>query len=166
MRLLTLLTFVAALGSGLVAGVFFAFSAFVMQALGRLPADKGIAAMQSINVAAITPVFMAVFLGTAASSLALAVPAGLRLSAPGSGLVLTASLLYLVGVFGVTIAFNVPLNDALAGVKWDSAEGADLWRRYLGTWTFWNHARTFASLLSLLLFLLAMTNRFGSAERS
>ena len=29
----------AAVGSGLVAGIFFAFSAFIMKALGRLPQD-------------------------------------------------------------------------------------------------------------------------------
>jgi uncharacterized membrane protein len=45
-----LLTFVAALGSGLVAGIFFAFSNFVMKALARVSPAQGIAAMQSINV--------------------------------------------------------------------------------------------------------------------
>jgi uncharacterized membrane protein len=52
------LTLFAALGCGVVAGVFFAFSAFVMRALARLPAQQGIAAMQAINVAAVTPVFI------------------------------------------------------------------------------------------------------------
>ena len=53
------LTLGTALGCGTIAGVFFAFSAFVMKALHRLPAVQGIAAMQSINVVAITPAFMA-----------------------------------------------------------------------------------------------------------
>jgi uncharacterized membrane protein len=44
------LTFVSKLGSGLVAGIFFSFSNFFMKALARLPPDKGIAAMQNINV--------------------------------------------------------------------------------------------------------------------
>ena len=44
-----LLTFIAALGSGLVAGIFFAFSNFVMKALARVPPAQGVAAMQSIN---------------------------------------------------------------------------------------------------------------------
>ena len=48
--LLFILTLLAALGSGLVAGIFFAFSAFIMSALGRVAAQCGIAAMQSINV--------------------------------------------------------------------------------------------------------------------
>ncbi|MGH7600945.1 MAG: hypothetical protein ACREOI_31695, partial [bacterium] len=61
--LLFVLTLFAALGCGLIAGVFFAFSAFVMKALSRLPPSEGIAAMQSINVAVINPVFLTVFLG-------------------------------------------------------------------------------------------------------
>jgi uncharacterized membrane protein len=40
---------------------------------------------------------------------------------------LVGSLFYLVGTVGVTIAFNVPLNNALAIVKPESAEGASLW---------------------------------------
>ena len=63
-RLLYIATFAAALGAGLVAGIFFAFSTFVMGALGRLPQAAGISAMQSINVVVINPVFLSVFMGT------------------------------------------------------------------------------------------------------
>ena len=68
-QLLFALTLVAALGCGLVAGVFFAFSSFVMKALARLPAGEGIAAMQSINVVVLNPWFMMVFLGTGGASI-------------------------------------------------------------------------------------------------
>jgi len=47
--LLTVLPLLAALGSGVVAGVFFAFSSFVIPALARLPPAQGVLAMQSIN---------------------------------------------------------------------------------------------------------------------
>jgi hypothetical protein len=47
------LTLIAAVGCGLVAGVFFAFSSFVMNALARLQPAQGVAAMQAINLAAI-----------------------------------------------------------------------------------------------------------------
>lgn len=59
-----LLTVAAVLGCGLNAGVFFAFSGFVMAALRRLPAPQGIAAMQSINVTAVRPPLMAALFGT------------------------------------------------------------------------------------------------------
>lgn len=66
-QLLFALTLFGALGCGLVAGIFFAFSAFVMKALSRLPPGEGIAAMQSINVAVLNSWFMTAFLGTAAA---------------------------------------------------------------------------------------------------
>ena len=146
------LKLVSALGCGLVAGVFFAFSTFVMQALGQRPPAEGIAAMQSINVTVIDPWFMTVFLGTAVACLLLAVAILLKWSPIIPTALLIASLLYLVGSFGVTILFNVPLNDALAVVKPASSEGASLWAKYLTAWTFWNHVRTIASLAAAALF--------------
>ena len=71
--LLGALTVAAALGCGVNAGVFFAFSSFVMKALGRLQPAQGIAAMQSINRVAVTPVFMTALFGTAAACVAAAV---------------------------------------------------------------------------------------------
>ena len=62
----------AALGSGLVAGVLFAFSTFVMAGLVRLPPEQGLAAMQSINRSALRPPFMAALFGTALGCLGLA----------------------------------------------------------------------------------------------
>src|SRR3981081_1077061 len=91
------LTLCSALGSGLMAGVFFAFSTFVMKALARLPAAQGIAAMQSINVAVINPLFMTAFLGTAAGCVLLVVSALMSGRRPGVVYLLAGALLYLVG---------------------------------------------------------------------
>jgi uncharacterized membrane protein len=115
---------VAALSCGLMAGVFFAFSAFVMKALARLPPAQGIAAMQAINVAAITPAFMGALFGTPALCLALAVTALLRWGEPGAVWLLVGGLLYLVGAIVVTMAFNVPRNNALGALAADSTDGA------------------------------------------
>jgi uncharacterized membrane protein len=155
-RLIFTVTFFSALGSGLVAGVFFAFSVFVMTALGRLPAAGGISAMQSINVAVLNPWFFLAFLGTAAASVLLVVAAVFRWGEPGSSYLLFGSVLYLVGGLLVTIAFNVPLNDALAGIEPDNAEGASLWTHYLSDWTFWNHVRMAASLLAAASYTTAL----------
>ena len=145
-NLLFALAFVSALGCGLMAGVFFAFSAFVMHALARLPPAQGIAAMQSINVAVINPLFMAVFLGTAAACALLAVSSLLRWHKPGASYLLAGGLLYLAGTFLVTIVCNVPRNDALAAVDPASADGASRWAGYIASWTAWNHVRTAAAL--------------------
>jgi uncharacterized membrane protein len=153
--LLAPLTLISALGASLVAGIFFAFSTFVMQALGRLPAANGIAAMQSINITVINPIFMSVFLGTALICSLLAVMACLRWQLAGSGFVLAGCLLYLVGSFGVTMAFNVPLNDQLAPLAPESAESARFWQSYLGDWTRWNTLRCLAALLAAAAFVQA-----------
>lgn len=154
--LLPPLAILAALGSGLIAGTFFAFSAFVMAALARLPPAQGIAAMQRINRTVLNPWFFAAFFGTAALGLAAVVLALLHRSAPGSGLLLAGGLLYLLGCIGVTIAFNVPRNAALARLDADSAAAASPWRRYLREWTAWNHVRTAASLAAAAAFVLAL----------
>jgi uncharacterized membrane protein len=128
------------------AGFFFAFSVSVMKALGRLPPVQGIAAMQSINVVVINPVFLIAFFGTAVSCVAVAISALRTWHGPAAAYLLAGSLLYLVGSFLVTIVFNVPRNDALAAVDPASAAGADLWASYLTAWTAWNHVRTAAAL--------------------
>jgi uncharacterized membrane protein len=154
--LLFVLTLVSTLGAGLVAGIFFAFSAFIMTALGRIPAPKGISAMQSINVAVLNPVFFAAFFGTGLVSLALAVVALAAWSGPASFYLLTGALLYLVGCLLVTMVFNVPLNNRLKAVSAESAQGANTWSDYLSTWTAWNTVRTIASLAASALFILAI----------
>ncbi len=146
--LIRVLTLVSALGCGLMAGFFFAFSACVMKALARLPASAGIAAMQSINVAVINPLFMIAFLGTAAACVTLGVSSLLMRHRPGAIYLLIGSLLYLVGTVLVTIVFNVPRNDALAAVEPANADAAALWGGYLTSWTAWNHVRTAAARYS------------------
>src|SRR6266404_947811 len=150
------LPFVAALGAGLMAGIFFAFSAFVMTALGRLPPPAGIAAMQSINAAILNPLFFVVFFGTAVLCLLAAVAAIVEWPLPEAFYLIAGSVLYLVGALLVTMQRNVPLNLALDRSNPESAEGALLWLRYLRVWTAWNHVRTVASLAAMAAFILAL----------
>ena len=154
--LLLILTLFAALGCGLVAGVFFAFSTFVMAGLGRLRPEQGIASMQSINVTAISPVFMTALFGTAVACIVLAISSLFRLGDARVIYLLAGSGLYLIGVVLVTIIFNLPRNDALAAVDPASDEGARLWASYLDTWTAWNHVRTITGLAATAAFILAL----------
>ena len=142
-----------ALGSGLIAGVFFAFSSFVMHALGRLPADEGIRAMQSINLVVINPSFIGVFFGTALASLALLVIAVVQWSERGAAHLLWGSLAYLIGSIGVTMVCSVPLNQAIAALDAQSADAARVWQRYQTYWTRWNHVRAFAAMIASALFI-------------
>lgn len=150
------LTVVAVLGAGLVAGIFFAFSSFVMKALERIRPAQGIAAMQSINIAVINPLFMTVFMGTGLICVLLGLYSFLGWHRPGARFLLAGSLIYLLGSILVTMAFNVPRNNALAAVDPAGEEGARLWAGYVAGWTAWNHVRTVASLASSALFTLAL----------
>lgn len=152
---LYILKLLAALGCGLIAGVFFAFSTFVMKALAQQLPAQGIATMQSINITVINPWFMTAFLGTSVVCLVLMISSILRWQQPGTAYLLFSALLYLIGCFGVTIVFNVPLNDALAAVNPNSIEGTNLWAEYLKNWTFWNHVRTIAAFIAAALFTIA-----------
>ena len=145
----------AAVGSGAVGGVFFSFSTFTMQGLARLPAQLGMAAMQSINTTAVRPPLMTALFGTGAVCAALA--------ARGLGwwgedrfpLLLAGAALYLVGVIGVTVIGNVPLNDALAAADPRAGTAAPFWATYVRSWTRWNHVRTLCSLAAAATFAVA-----------
>jgi uncharacterized membrane protein len=156
-ELMSGLTLAAALGAGLVAGIFFAFSAFIMAALGRLASEGGISAMQSINVAVLNPMFFFVFFGTAVLALVLAIAALAGWSPSRLLYLLAGSLLYLAGTIFVTMAFNVPLNNRLASIGAKSAEGAGVWKTYLSAWTAWNHVRTIAALAACASFIMALS---------
>jgi uncharacterized membrane protein len=145
-----------ALGAALTAGIFFAFSTFVMSALGQIKPSEGVAAMQSINVAVLNPWFFTVFFGTAAACLGLAVVGVLRWNEPGAPHLLAGGALYLFGCILVTVARNVPLNERLAAVEPDAAETEELWTHYLSAWTRWNHLRTAASLAASALLFMAI----------
>jgi uncharacterized membrane protein len=150
------MTLIAALGCGLIAGAFFAFSAFVMKALARLPHGEGIAAMQSINVVVLNPLFLGVFVGTAIVCVLGLIDSLVRWQTPGAAYVLAGSALYLVGTFLVTRVFNVPLNDALALSAPSDPSSAAIWASYVSSWTAWNHVRTAAALAAAASFSIAL----------
>lgn len=162
--LLLALTLFSVLGCGLIAGVFFAFSAFVMNALAQLPPAQGIAAMQSINVAAINPLFMAVLFGTAAICVLTAISSLLTWHEPRAVYLLAGSMLYLVGTILVTITFNVPLNDTLASTNPASADSASQWPGYVTSWTAWNHVRTAAALAATASFIVAFSKQVAGSS--
>jgi uncharacterized membrane protein len=150
------LTLFAALGCGVMAGVFFAFSAFVMGALARLPARQGIAAMQAINVAAVTPAFMAALFGTALACGALVVSSFFVWGEPFAGYLLTGGVLYLLGTIGPTVVYHVPRNEALAEIEPSSSGAEAHWSRYLRGWTAWNHLRFAAALGASAMLVIAL----------
>jgi uncharacterized membrane protein len=149
-------TWFSAVGSGLMAGLFFTFSVIMMKALDRLPAPQGIAAMQSINKTIINPLFMLVFMGTTVACAVLGVVALFRLDRPEGRWLLAGSLLYLVGCFLLTGGYHVPRNDKLDTFDPSTAEAARYWATYVKDWTLWNHARSLSAIGATVSFVMAL----------
>ena len=145
-------------GTGLVTGLLFAFSNFVMRALAELPSDKGMFAMQRINEMIINPVFLLLFLGTPVLCSVIAVYSVLKMSQPGSLLLLVGSLAYLIGPVVITVRFNVPLNNLLAHA--DVSDCDEIWPMYQLKWQRWNHVRTYIGVASVVFMAMGL----GSIE--
>ncbi len=146
------------LGSATVGGVFFAFSTFVLRALGQLPATQGIAAMQRINVVVLNVLFMGAFLATAILSLAAVARSLAQWSESSNGWLLASGLLYFIGAFLVTLLYNVPRNERLASLDPSSPAAAGYWQTYRREWGAWNHLRTAASLAAAACAAVAMVH--------
>lgn len=154
MKILTGLSATATLLlTGLVAGVFFAYSVSVMIGLDAVRPDQAIATMRSINEKIQNPVFLVTFLLTPVA----AAVTGVLLLVPGhrtAGIVfLLAAACYVLGALVPSFAVNIPMNDALDRVTVPSAldAAAHVWSDYSSRWTLWNHVRTVSSAVALLL---------------
>ena len=142
------LLWTVALSSGLIAGIYFAFSAFIMQAFGKIDTSQSVAAMNAINETILRSWFMPLFFGSTIASVVLLLVALAHWGDAGSGLTLTAGAIYFIGMFVCTAVFNVPLNDLLAGLNEDNTNVEEVWSRYRKAWTRWNHLRTVSSLVT------------------
>lgn len=156
MTTINLFLLVTALASGLIAGLFYSYSCSVNPGLGALSDAGYLAAMQSINRAILNPVFFFSFMGT----LLLLPLSTYQHFGTGSRfyLLLAAAAVYVIGSFGVTMFGNVPLNDALDKMNLAGASAQELAAHRLRFEVPWNrlHAvRTYASVLSFVLVLLA-----------
>lgn len=147
----------AVLAYALVGGVFLAFSDFIMRSLSLTSGNGGAEAMQVINREVFRWVFMVLFIGLAPVSLIVAAYGGVYIGGTPGALIMAAGLIYVIGCFGVTVFFNVPMNEALAGMDVSADSTLDYWTgTYLPRWTFWNTVRTIACGLSSALLLFGL----------
>ena len=81
---------------------------------------------------------------------------GLRnLDEPGAPALVAGGVLYLVAV-GITAAYHVPRNDALALLDPGAPGSARAWIDYASAWTAWNHLRTVTSIAAASTLLWAV----------
>lgn len=147
--LVSILIWFCALGCAVLGGLYFAFSVFIMKALEQV-GPAGIVAMNSINVVILRSLFMPIFFTTTLASAVLAVVGFMELNQPRGVYLAAGGVIYVLGMFLVTVIFNVPLNNALA------VGGEANWTRYLTSWTTWNHVRTLSCVVAAALFIVAM----------
>lgn len=145
---LALAVTVAALGAGLMAGVYFAFSAFIMRAFDRLGPARAADAMNAINDVILRSWFMPLFFGSSLLYALLALLALFDTDLVGRWWLFVAGTIYVTGMFLCTALFNVPLNNRLA-----ANDDTVTWRHYLVYWTRWNHLRGLCSLVTAILSL-------------
>ena len=148
-----------AISVGLMAGIYFTFSVFVMKSLDAIEAPAGMLAMQSINRIIVRTLFLPIFFASSLASAALVVLALMAPSSPGSQFTLWGSAIYFAGMFLVTVAGNVPLNNRLEATDAKGPDGPEMWSEYLAQWTRWNHVRTIACTVSLVLLIASIGQR-------
>jgi len=139
---------VTAVGCGLIAGVFYAFSSFVMRGLDELGAAPAVEAMQSINRTVLHPSFLGGFLGTGVLCLGLVVAAVVIDEIAGAVPLVVGAALYLLGTILVTGIFNVPMNERLAAIDAGGPAAETEWETYFRRWVVWNHVRTAAAVVA------------------
>lgn len=149
--------------TGLIAGLFYAYSCSVNPGLTRLKDVEYLSAMQAINSAILNPVFFLTFMGTL---LLLPISTWLQYKAGGNSnayfLLLIASLVYIIGVFGVTVIGNVPLNELLAKADLKSMNLEELFTlrsKFEKPWLFYHQIRTVSVVVSFILTLIDLFYR-------
>ena len=126
-----------------------------MRSLGRTSGTGGIEAMQIINREVFRWIFMVLFLGLVPVSLFLVVYGLTSLDGTARTMIVLAGMVYLIGSFGVTIRFNVPMNEMLAGMEISHEITKMYWTEvYLPRWTFWNSVRMAACVASSILLMI------------
>ena len=147
---------ISIIACGLVSGTFLTFSDFVMRSLDGAKNTAGIEVMQIINREVFSSVFMFLLLGMSALSLFLIGYAYYRVSGSASELIMAGGAVYFVGVFAVSLVFNVPMNNRLDTKEYTGADATAYWTNtYLPYWTLWNYVRAIASAAAAICFLIA-----------
>jgi uncharacterized membrane protein len=149
------LTVAAAIGVSITAGVYFAFSTFVMVALRRLSNSQAISAMNSINKAAPNPLFMLALFGTAIVCVLLMISGLQHRDNPAAMWQIVGAALYLVSVV-ITVIYHIPHNDQLMRVDPNGAGAGTTWTHFYSGWMAWNHVRTLASVGGTVSLILAL----------
>jgi len=145
--------------TALMAGLFYAWSCSVMLGFARLSDREFVSAMQATNRAILNPIFFAAFLG---APLFLPISTFLHYGeSPRFALLLAATVIYLIGTFGVTMFGNVPMNNTLDRFDLESATAEEIALQranFERRWNNLNTIRTVTSTIAVILIVIACLN--------
>ena len=155
----SLTLFTAIILTGLSAGLFYAWMVSVIPGTQKVVDITYLESMQSINRAILNPAFFLIFIG---SLLVLAVS---TIQQFNSGMtfwwLLTATLLYLLGTFAVTILGNVPLNDALEVLNLTGLSDSEIFEFRKAYEEKWNRLHLIRTVFAVLSFVISLLAAFG-----
>ena len=158
MNIKSITLFLAIITTALSAGLFYAWVVSVIPGTKKIPDQAYLETMQSINRAILNPAFFAIFFG-AIVLLCASTFLQYRIKIDSAFyLILSATLIYLIGTLGVTIFGNVPLNDVVDALDLNTFTEDDYKNArvaYEGKWNQLNLIRTTAALVSFFLVLVA-----------
>lgn len=153
--LLKIATILSVVSIGLVAGIFFAFTVAINPALKQLSDATYIQAMQAINKVIENPAFFFAFMGAIIFT---PIAAFMQKNKEASILLFIAFVVYLIGVFGITVFMNVPLNNTLAKFMISTASSSELSQAradYAEPWNLWHNIRTIATIIAFIISIMA-----------
>ena len=140
--------------TGLMAGIYLAFSAVIIRSLNELPALHAAQAMNKINDVIVNTIFLPIFFGSTLWYAGLIVWTFADWQSETSGLIILAALIYIVGMFLVTAFGNVPMNNKLKAIESNETLLVDYWKKYQYSWSRLNHIRTLSCTIAFA-FLIA-----------
>lgn len=146
--------FSAILLTGLSAGLFYAWSVSVIPGTKRVSDITYLETMQAINRAILNPAFYTIFFG---SVLLLGLSTFQHFPDKRTfAYLLAATLVYLIGTFGVTAFGNVPLNNGLDVLNLTEL-GADQMAQIRQAYEVkWNRLHTIRTLFAVCAFILSL----------
>ena len=154
---------VAVISTGIMAGIFFTWSNAVKPGIGTLDDISYLRALKAMNKIILNPLFYIVFV---LPVLSIPISTYMNYGSPNFyvfELLLTSSIIYLLGVFIVTINGNIPINELLENTdlqKITEIELSSLRENIENKWNNYNLIRTISSFISFLLLVICLFNYY------
>ena len=154
----TIILALAILLTGLMAGIFFTWSNAVKPGIGKLSDIEYLRALQSMNRVILNNAFKIIFLG--AIIVVALVPVFYFNLYPKNifWLFVFTLVIYWIGVFGVTVSGNIPLNEILDKTNLESITSEEIKTLRMSIEVKWNNFNLIRCISSAITFLILIVS--------